>query len=653
MTFKFGGSGGGGGAGDTYTASTAVAGIPVTNGRSYNLSNEGKLAPANTLIVQNGTDPVPNSVTGSGGSGMDYSCNVYGDRITPDGLATFHLITDSAGAGYRGIFYVSLDGGNSSNGTEHGQNSYGPMMYQGGYGGPSQCTAYIKLLFEDDDRWYYSVWFTWKYAASSSQWYNSGHGFMLYKSNHEFTHSNWYGYMPQYAAMSTSAGNRYNPRYHYARQSKYFFETCRNKDIFVWTYGQYDDDNGGFMVKATDTYRSSDAAYYGGTNMGLPKTTGAQTSGTTHRDNAKEQSHMPFFKVDDTNGIFIAPYYATAGSNQNENVYVKYTIAANHTISETEIAISGTDPAQGGTGQGHWVATTNPLIFYYLYMGSTTALYYTKCTWNSDWTSATWGTQAYIALVGTTQANGYGATYWALDQDHPSIQCKHSVPEKELFFLTGANEAKDTSAVCSFPATGTPSFVGLTSLNNQLSSVVGTNMIMQSMNGGSMMSIQYPDNQETYGFACYYTDHFNASFKKTTELIAIARADGNSGDTVNIDLKTGDTSSATLTTDFYLTKEGMSYPFDVEGVVTGVSTVKSVQRGSYTHSSQGAHATVTIQKVDPDKSFLTVQKHRDYTGTYTGGVLPSGRITGPSSIKFSRGGITTSAYVYWEVIEYV
>ena len=77
MTFKFGGSGGGGGAGDTYTASTAVAGIQVENGRSYNLSNAGKLSPANTEIVKMTSMPVPNTGVTSGSS-MQYDHNIYG-----------------------------------------------------------------------------------------------------------------------------------------------------------------------------------------------------------------------------------------------------------------------------------------------------------------------------------------------------------------------------------------------------------------------------------------------------------------------------------------------------------------------------------------------------------------------------------------------
>ena len=647
MPVKLGGSGGGGGAGDTYTASTAVAGLPVENGRSYNLSNEGKLAPANTTLVSKATDPVPNSITQDSGSGMDYSHSIYGDRITPDGKATFHLITDAASP-YRGIFYVSLDGGASNNGTTHGQASYGPMMYQGGYGGAALCSAYIKLLFEDDDKWYYSVWFRWKYSSSASAWYNSGHGFMLYKSNHEFTHANWYGYLPQYAAMGTSTSNQYDPRYDYSRQSKYFFETCRNKDIFVWTYGQYNMSDYGFSVGAVDTYRSSDAAYYGGTNMGLPKTTGAQFSNTTHRDNVTAQQHMPFFKVDDANGIFIAPYFCASGTNNGEHVFLKYSIAANHVITtSSEVLISGTDPAQGGGAQGHWIATSNPLIFYYLYMANTTALYYTKCTWNSDWTSATWGTQAYITLVGTAHSNGYGSTYWALDRDHPNMQNKHSVPEKELFFLTGANSAAKNTAVCSFPATGTPSFVGLTTLNNELGSVYGNSMIMQSMNKGSMMSIQHASNQESYGFACFYTDHFNPNFKKTTNQIAIAREAGDSGDTINIDLKTGDTASATLSTNFYLTKEGMSYPLDVEGAAsTGLTTViKSIQRGT----TYGTNTTTTISSVDLDKSFLNMS-----VGPTNGAAdnIGRGKLTNATTITFNVD-LGYNVYYNWEVIEYV
>ena len=85
----------GGGAGDTYTASTAEAGVPVESGRSYALSSDGKLFPSNMLVAKQVTHPVPNSVAGA--SGYQYALNVFGDMVTPDGKATFHFIADDGG----------------------------------------------------------------------------------------------------------------------------------------------------------------------------------------------------------------------------------------------------------------------------------------------------------------------------------------------------------------------------------------------------------------------------------------------------------------------------------------------------------------------------------------------------------------------------
>ena len=121
----------------------------------------------------------------------------------------------------------------------------------------------------------------------------------------------------------------------------------------------------GFIVNAVDTYRSSDSSYWGGTAMGLPKTSGSNSSNNTHRDNVTAQQHLPLFKVDDANGIFIAPYYCASGTNNGQHVFLKYTIGADHSVTtSSEVLIGGTDPAQGGGAQGHWIATSNPLIFF-------------------------------------------------------------------------------------------------------------------------------------------------------------------------------------------------------------------------------------------------------------------------------------------------
>jgi len=646
--------GGGGGAGDTYTASTAVAGVPITNGQSYAISSDGKLVTLESQIYKKESMPVPNDVTST--SGYGYAHNIYGDMCTPDGKATFHIIGDDASP-YYGTFYISLDGGQTNNGgTWSYSSTYSTIGSGWAYNGAGYAQAYLKCISEDDDNWYYIIWMNTKYSASAN-WYNAGASFMVKKSDHTFTYSGWYGYWPHFHANATSTSEEANKGPHWSRQSKYFYETCRNGDIFVWTYGQFgaSNVNSGFFVAAVDTYRSSDQAYLGGTSVGLPKTSGKQVTGSTHRDNAKAESHMPFFKVDDANGIFIAPYYCTNGTNDGQYVFLKYSIAADHTITEaSEVLITGTDPSQGGTGQGHWVATTNPLIYYHIYMYNATRVYQTKCTFNADWTAAAWGTEAYFDIPTSASSDINGATNWSNNQDSVLMGVKHSIPQKELFFLTGKYAQGDNAAVMKFPASGTPSYVGLTTLNNELEGAYQQTLVMQSMNKGTMMSLQKPGDLEGKGFGLFYSDYFNPAFKKTFSQPAIARSSGDTGDTINIDLKTGDTATATLNSDYFLTKDSMSYPLDVEGVnPTGMTTaVKSIQRGYVT--STATSWTVDITKVDVNKAFLNFSGNLAYTsdGGYTG-AHPRGMITSPTQITFTRGNTSANIYVDWEVIEYV
>ncbi len=660
MTFKFGGSGGGGGAGDTYTASTATASIPVNNGRSYALSSTGTLVPSNLEVESQGAY-IGTSVTGA--STFAYQNGVYGDMITPDGKASFHLVTDND-AGQHGIFYISLDKGLTENGPVFNASTGDPFSDEIGYAG-SKSEIHLKLIGEETDYWFYAM-FIYSFEAGGGQ--QHGRGFMVRKDNHKMHTTgttNFEGAQsPQWLNQQDVPAN-YRLDLEVARQSKFFMFSCRNSTKFVYTNPSPNGttEKPGWMFYAIDTYRSSDSNYWGGTSMGLPKSSGQQYSGVTHRDNAKQDSHQPLFKVDDANGIFVAPYYANAGSNSGEYVFIKYTVNADTTITEaSEVLITGTDPASIGDGRGHWVATSNSLIFYYTYMETATSMKYAKLTFNSDWTSAAWSAQATLTISTSQDSNTYGFSYWGFADPLNSVQTvitKHSFPEKELFFVTGANSAAKNAVVLSFPASGDPSELGLTTLNNTLSGVYGTKMIMQSMNSGSMISLSHPwvsggsYDRENQGYAIYYTDHFNPDFKKTTDLVAIARADGAVGATVNIDLKTGDTASATLSTDYYLTKESMSYPLDVEGGAGGAFTtaIKSIQRGYIT--STATSFTVSIAAVDTDKAFLNFSTNRAYSGTFYAGVHPRGTLTNGSTITFNGGGAGQSVYVSWEVIEYV
>ena len=227
----------GGGAGDTYTASTAVADIPVESGRSYALSSDGKLVPSDLIVrKKQGIAVPPSNVPGA--SGYAYAFNVYGDMVTPDGKATFHFLSDN-GSGYYGIFYISLDGGLTSNGPVMDESTGNPFDRSIGWGGGTGARAYVRLLGEDDTYYYYTLFFDFYEASTSSTNYSVGRGIMVKKADYTFHTSGTDDVVSAQAPIwrtrtSTNVSN-YQHDHDYSRQSKQFFFTCRNKDIFVWT----------------------------------------------------------------------------------------------------------------------------------------------------------------------------------------------------------------------------------------------------------------------------------------------------------------------------------------------------------------------------------------------------------------------------------
>ena len=666
MSFKFGGSGGGGGAGDTYTASTATAAIPVENGRLYALSSTGTLVPSSMEIESSG-EYIGNPTAVAGYSAYENQNGVYGDMITPDGVASFHFTTDvTSSNGQHGVFYISLDNGATNNGPVFDSSTGDPFSDEIGWNG-ARSEIHLKLIGEETDYWFYAM-FIYSVEAGGGQ--QHGRGFMVKKADHKLhttgTTSFVGGQSPEWLAQQ-NVPNGYRLDLEVGRQSKFFMFSCRNSTKFVYTNPSPmgTTEKPGWMFYAQDTYRSSDSSYWGGTSMGLPKLSGQAYSGVTHRDNAKQDTHQPLFKVDDANGIFVAPYYAGAGSNNGQYVFIKYTVNANTTITEaSEVLVTGTDPSDINAGNGHWIATSNPLIFYLTYNETATTVKYAKLTFNADWTAAAWSAQATLTISTAMDSGVYGYWNWGFADPLNSVQAvivKHSFPSKELFFMTGANSAAKNTVVLSFPASGDPSELGLTTLNNTLSGVYGTKMIMQSMNSDSMISISHPwvsggnfDRGEQ-GYAIYYTDHFNPNFKKTVGEVAIARADGVIGATVNIDLKSGDTASTTLSSNYYLTKEGMSYPLDVEGgAPLAPSVIKSVQRGvAYLgNSTQVGYAgeSVTISPVNLNKSFCTISMGPTYNNVTS---IGRGRLSSSTTVTFNLIADNAAAYWNWEVIEYV
>ena len=163
MSFKFGGSGGGGGAGDTYTASTATAAIPVENGRLYALSSTGTLVPSSMEIESSG-EYIGNPTAVAGYSAYENQNGVYGDMITPDGVASFHFTTDvTSSNGQHGVFYISLDNGATNNGPVFDSSTGDPFSDEIGWNG-ARSEIHLKLIGEETDYWFYAMFISVSYT---------------------------------------------------------------------------------------------------------------------------------------------------------------------------------------------------------------------------------------------------------------------------------------------------------------------------------------------------------------------------------------------------------------------------------------------------------------------------------------------------------
>ena len=94
-------------------------------------------------------------------------------------------------------------------------------------------------------------------------------------------------------------------------------------------------------------------------------------------------------------------------------------------------------------------------------------------------------------------------------------------------------------------------------------------------------------------------------------------------------------------------------------VLGSSSPIKSIQRGS-TSATASSTATVTINAVDLDKSFVSATNRTGYISSNSGGPGVGNGVTLSSSTSLQvYGGATyyspgtLPATTYWEVIEYV
>ena len=620
--------GGGGGAGDTYTASTATAKNVIEAGKSYALTSDGGIVtpPAGTIAQVGGF------VTEDMFNNMENSVSIYGDVFLPDAEtsgAYFVLVADGQSA-YNGYLLINKNGQPVSSGSS---GVYFNLSTQ--WTSVGSCSLYLVQYGETTDNWYYGL----MGMKDSSYWRSGWYTFGVDKSTHQILNSNYAnpytttwdswddGNSSNVIATTYMSGNSNN---------KMLFSSLRGGNKLIRARGNAYDDDHEVYVETANLEASTSSNNY---NM-YTSSSGSLTITPT------EDGHCAFFKVDDANGTFI--FLFTKDGDGGFSYHHGSTPASGSTTYSSEIDVSGTL----GTNMqyAHFIATANPLVYYATYLDSSTTMYYQKITFASDLASASMATMGSFTVPGGYGSYSGGTSYWAryYHQNSNRASARLNIPGDETLLIWGTSyPASDTGRTLLFPASGTPSDGGANSINNDFDTASGASLKLTLTGDGKNIVAHQHGQSETEGYEMVSAQKY-APYKHTVDKVAIARAAGNVGDTINIDLKTGDTATAALSTDFYVTKESMVYPLKVAGSDTTYTTaIKSIQRGTGYSSSQST--VISISSVNKNKSQLVMNGWNSSQNKGITGVLTSGsQITVTKSNSYSYG------YSYaWEVVEYV
>ena len=177
-----------------------------------------------------------------------------------------------------------------------------------------------------------------------------------------------------------------------------------------------------------------------------------------------------------------------------------------------------------------------------------------------------------------------------------------------------------------------------------VSSLSPTDISIMSLSNAGIISARIDPTDNTDSFTQAVTTQIFSTIGDTKQNIAYVRQDGNVGDTVNISLIEGVTSSDSLSSTYFLNKEDFYYPLTTILGSDG-SVIKSIQRGT---NYLGATGNITIAAVDVTKSFINY--HTWANTTY----YPShGRLALVNSTTLTFSWLAAGNYVQWEVIEYV
>jgi hypothetical protein len=186
-----------------------------------------------------------------------------------------------------------------------------------------------------------------------------------------------------------------------------------------------------------------------------------------------------------------------------------------------------------------------------------------------------------------------------------------------------------------------------------------------AVNQGTRLAIQ-PD-AHAGAYALHHVAAVDTGLLVTASRSAVALEAGVIGDIINVALVDGVTFTEALPASFYLEKEGYYFQYQAyedsggiieSGSIPAARTIKTIQRGIITFTSTINERTVSINRVERDKSTYAVYGGATYSlqsSFISGhGASPWIEVLSDSSIKIVvSANPAAQGSATWEVVEYV
>lgn len=593
----------GGGGANTYTPSTATAGIDVVAGSSYALSSSSQLLPSSSVLAEEANAVLNDFKTSSESNYYYQPSTISGDRYLPDGS---NLI-------WYGRQNYDIRITLSKDGTSRFSPQYATVISSTF---SSSLEIYQKNIGQTAND-YLVAYRLHYYSTSGGPWKSQAGILKINKTTGVITHNilggNMYatpksiGYNWVYAGSPERNGNQH---------------TCRGGTVYVDTYFV---SSTGLVVAAQpldSTGSPTGSSYYG------------QQSGVSGW-NAGLVGNL--IKIDDANGIFLHFYPLDSSNLRVAKVTVASTGAVTTSTLETYSQYSGIDQYYERSNAQVYGGGTGTNNLYITFSQYSSGVYNMLGTYDLSDDSITWGTNNFTSY-------GTGFTYSRNSNDWRVYKNQRTYDaDNKLFYMGG--EFNSGNGFVLNPATNT---ITAAELNNKLSSVSNLQDFQMYYNGGV---ISFGDRTSgPYTNSAHYAFSFDSSLLLTRDAVAVVLASGSAGSTVNIALKDGITSSSTLPSTHYLSKSDLYFPYAVEGV-SATSVIKSVQRGLIAYGSP-AEQTVTISAVDVNKSMVVVNGWGYHGASNTGGYGTT-FLTNGTTLTFNTNTSSYTKRFSWQVIEYV